>query len=99
VIGPGIIASNLRWVRKNTLQASIDLEVPAWCLKFKRCLWHRKGDKEWIAFSSAEWTDGSGAKHYADIVEITRRDVRDRFQAAALVAIHAIVNGHARDPP
>jgi hypothetical protein len=92
VSAPGIIASNFRWIQKNTLQASVDLEIPAWFIKYKRCLWHRKGDKEWVAFSSAEWTDRSGAKRYVDIIEITDNKVRDRFQAAALAIIHAIAN-------
>jgi hypothetical protein len=29
VSGPGIVASNFRWLRKNTLQASVDLDASA----------------------------------------------------------------------
>lgn len=87
---PGIVASNFRWVRKNTLQASVDLTVPAWRIKFRGCLWHQKGDRQWIAFGAREYFDQAGARQFADLIQFTDRDVHDRFQAAALTAVHAI---------
>jgi hypothetical protein len=83
---PGLIASNLRRIDKNTLIGVVDLEVPAWRLKFKGCLWHRKRDKEWLHFPGREWIDRQGNQQFADLVELTDRDIRDRFQSAALRA-------------
>jgi hypothetical protein len=94
--GPGVVASNFRRIAKNTLVGTVDIEVPAWRLKFKGCLWHQKGDKEWLAFPSREWTQ-EGTRHFADLIEITDRSIRDRFQRAALAAVHAIAK-QGEDP-
>lgn len=90
-----LVASNLRRIGKNTLVGTVDLEVPAWRIRFKGCLWHRKGGKEWIAFPSREWLR-DGQRHFADLVQFTDRTVHDRFQEAALAAVHAIANTNER---
>ena len=92
---PGIVASNLRRIDKNTLRASVDLDVPAWHPRLKGCLWHVPGDNEWINFPSREWLK-DGERQFADLIEITDRSVRDRFQRAALDAVHGIAEG--REP-
>jgi hypothetical protein len=89
----GVVASNFRPIGKNTLIGSCDLTIPAWKARWKGCLWHRRGDKEWIAFGAREWTDRNGTKQYADLFEFTDRVVHDRFQRAALDAVHAIACG------
>ena len=87
---PAVVASNLKWIAKHTLQATVDLTVPRWRLMFRGCLWHEKGGKEWIAFPAREWTDSSGAKKYANLAEFTERATADRFQIAALAAAHQL---------
>jgi hypothetical protein len=89
----GVVASNLRHIGKNTLVGSVDLEVPAWRIRFKGCLWHRKGEREWVNFPGREWHDGGGERRFADLIELTDRSVHQRFQAAAIAAIHAIAGG------
>lgn len=89
-----IVASNLRRIGKNTLIGSVDLEIPAWRLRFKGCLWHRKGDKEWIAFPAKEWLK-DGERRFNDIIEFSDRSIHDRFQAAALAAVHGLDQGEA----
>ena len=83
--------------------ATIDIEVPAWRLRLKGCLWHRKGQSEWVSFPSKEWVDRNGKRQFADLIEFTDRAVLDRFKAAALQAIHAIADKEepmlARAPP
>lgn len=95
---PAIIASNFRWIRKNTLLATVDLEIPAWRLEFRGCLWHQKGESEWLAFPGREWIDSSGARQFSDIIRFSDRAVRDRFQTAALAAVHAIAPVRQSDP-
>jgi hypothetical protein len=90
---PPIIASNLKRIGKNTLIGTVDLTVPRWRITFRSCLWHRRGDKEWIAFGAREWTDRSGSRQFADLIQFTDRNVHDRFQTAALDAVHAIAGG------
>lgn len=81
---PALIASNFRRIDKNTLIA------PRWKIRFRGCLWHRKGNKEWVAFAAREWTDRDGNKQYAVLNEFTDHATHDRFQQAALAAIHAV---------
>jgi hypothetical protein len=90
-VTPGVIASNLKRIGKQTLVGYVDIEVPGWRIRFKGCLWHQKGDKEWLAFPSREWLK-DGRRQFADLVEITDRSVRDRFQRAALDAVHQLAN-------
>lgn len=85
-----IVASNLRRLDKNTLLGSVDLEVLGWRLMFKGCLWHSKNGKEWVNFAAKEYTDQNGVRKYQDIIAFTDRSVHERFQAAALEAIHEL---------
>jgi hypothetical protein len=75
------------------LIGSVDLEIPRWHLVVKGCLWHRRGEREWINFPAREWVGQTGNKQYVEIIKFTDRDAADRFQAAALGAVHAIA-GH-----
>jgi hypothetical protein len=88
----GFVARNLRLINKSTLIGTVDLGVPAWRVKFKGCLWHRKDGKEWLNFPSGEWIK-NGQRNFADLVEFTDRNVRDRFQQDPLEAVHAISKG------
>jgi hypothetical protein len=92
----GVVASNLRLINKNTLIGAVDIEISAWNLRFKGCLWHRKGEREWINFPSREWIK-DGERQFADLIEITDRNVRDRFQQAALAALSTITQKGPND--
>lgn len=87
---PPVIASNLKLINKNTLVAAVDLEIPAWKIIFRRCLWLRNSSSEWVNFPAREWTDADGKKQFANLLDFTNHDVRSRFQKAALAAIHII---------
>jgi len=93
---PAIVASNFRRIDKNTLVGSADLTVPRWNMRFRGCLWHKRGAKEWVAFAVREWLDRDGSKQYAVLVEFTDRDTHDRFQQAALAAIHRVAGEGGR---
>jgi hypothetical protein len=90
VTAPPIIARNLRRIGRNTLVASVDLAVPRWRVTFHGCTWHRQGNKEWINFAGREWIDDRGEKRFAVLVTIDDDRVKDRFQTAALAAVHAL---------
>ena len=87
---PPIIVSNLKWIRKNTLQASADIEVPKWRLKIRGVMWHAKNGKVWLSFPSRDWVDGNGARQFTVLLEFTDKDVERRFKDAALAAIRAV---------
>src|SRR5258707_9408450 len=83
---PAIVASNLKFIRKNTLIATADLTIPRWRLVIRGAMWFEKNGKEWIALPSREWVDQNGDKKYATIIEFSDRETADRFQIAALNA-------------
>jgi hypothetical protein len=87
---PAIVARNLRHIGKNTLIASVDLSVPRSHVTFHGCTWHRQGSKEWINFAGRERIDETGSKQYAVLVTIDDKPVAERFQKAALAAVHAL---------
>jgi hypothetical protein len=89
---PPIIASNLKWIRKNTLRATADVEVPKWRLKIRGVMWHAKNGKDWLFFPSREWVDRDGARQYAVLLEFTDKDVERRFQEAALAAVRDLAD-------
>jgi hypothetical protein len=90
---PAIVANNLRLIDKGTLKATVDIAIPKWRISFRGCLWHVKNGKEWINFPSREWVDRAGTKKYTKLVEFSDRRTFDRFQVAALAAVHAIAGG------
>ena len=89
---PGaVILSNYRPIGKNTLVGVCDIKIPRWHLRFRGCLYHRKNDKEWMAFASREWIDQRDRNgKYADLIQFTDRITADRFQAAVLPAIREL---------
>jgi hypothetical protein len=87
---PAVITSNLKFIHKNSLKATVDLTIPKWRLVIRGAMWFEKNGKEWIGFPSREWTDRNGEKKFATILEFSDRDTADRFQRAALAAVRAI---------
>jgi hypothetical protein len=87
---PPIIASNFKWVRKNTLWATADIEDSKWRLKIRGVMWHAKNGKDWLFFPSHEWVDRDGARQFTVLLEFTDRDVERRFKDAPMAAIRAV---------
>jgi hypothetical protein len=88
-----IIASNFRWIRKGTLQATADLEIRKWRLKIHGGKWHAKDGRDWFTFPSREWVDRDGARQFAVLLEFTDKDVKRRFKEKALAAIRELGAG------
>jgi hypothetical protein len=87
---PPIVASNWRTIGKGTLVGSADLTVSKWRFRFRECLWHRKGNDEWISFPRREWTDQDGKRKFADLGEFVNHGDKRRFSEAAIAAIRLI---------
>jgi len=90
---PTIVASNFRWVRKNTLEAIADVEIQKCRLKTRCTMWNSKNGSEWVAFPCREWLDCDGHRQFAVLLEFSDKDVERRFKDAALTAIHAFAAG------
>jgi hypothetical protein len=82
-VSPPIVVSNLKWIRKNTLQATADVEVPKWRRKIRGAMWHVKNGKDWLSFPPREWLDKNGARRFAVLIEFTDKDVERPWQEAA----------------
>jgi hypothetical protein len=87
---PSIVATNLKLINKNTLVGSVDLTVTKWRFTFRGCLWHRKGESEWIAFPAKEWTNQDGNRKFTNLCEFINHGDQRRFKEMALAAIREL---------
>jgi hypothetical protein len=76
---PSIVATNLKLINKNTLVVTVDLTVTKWRFTFRDCLWHRKGNDEWVAFPAKEWTDRDAKRKFANLCEFINHGDARRF--------------------
>lgn len=97
-----IRASDWRPVQKNTLQGFCTLHLAPSGLVLNDCSLHRMADgREWIGLPAKPQLDKDGQQRrdpstgkplYAPIVEIKGKAERERFQAAALAAVHRLAD-------
>jgi hypothetical protein len=87
-----VTASNLKIIGKGTLKATVDLTISRWRLVRCGALGCEKAGREWIAFPAREWTDRTGARKFANVIEFSDRETADRFRGAALAAVHALAS-------
>ena len=94
-------ASDWRPFERNTLLGFCALTLPSGMV-LRDCSFHRKDDREWIGLPGKPQIDRDGAPRkdpttgkvlYTPIIEIPDRDARDRFQAAAVAAVRAMLDG------
>jgi hypothetical protein len=90
--GPALIVSNLRRVDKGRLVAILDLYIVGWRLHLRSVRWLRWEDgAEVIALPEREYTANSGTKRYQKINEFGDSATFQRFNKAAIEAIHVFV--------
>ncbi len=75
--------TNPRYIGKNTLLGSFDLELPSG-LKINGIMLFEKNGKRWVNFPSREWVRPDGTKSYSPLLEFASRGVADKFQAQVL---------------
>jgi hypothetical protein len=89
---PTVRVVNLRPLARGTLRALADLELVRAGLIFKNCSWFRHSDgREYIALPSQRYEGQDGVARYNPLVEFApnAKEARQRFQEAALAAIHS----------
>jgi hypothetical protein len=86
---------------KNTLRGFADLELTRVGLVLRDCLWHVKGDKEWVGFAARSYEDKDGNTAWQPLVEFAEgaKQAREQFQKQALEAIHAVVAQSREEAP
>jgi hypothetical protein len=96
-----IRATDWRPVHKNTLQGFCTLHLAPSGLVLNDCSLHRMPDgREWIGLPARPQLGPDGLQRkdpttgkalYMPVVEIKGKSERERFQAAALAAVHALL--------
>jgi hypothetical protein len=99
-----IRASDFRPMERNSLRGFVTLALDPSGLVLRDCTLHRKDGKEWIGLPGKPQIDTEG-KHrrdpvtgkplYTAVVEVVGREARDRFQEAALAAVHRLLDAEA----
>jgi hypothetical protein len=94
-----VLASDWRPIERNTLKGFFTLELPSG-LVIKECSFHHKDGREWVGLPGKPQLDRDGTPRrdaatgkllYTNVIEIPDRAARDKYQAAALAAVHAML--------
>ncbi len=85
-----MIATDFRRIDKGALIGFFNLEITGWHLRLNGCKWFAKGGQEWIGLPSEKYVTRDGQTKYRNAVEITDRDVNQRFQLAAIAAVRKL---------
>lgn len=98
-----IRAENWKPMQRNTLQGFCKLTLEPSGLVLNDCTFHRHLDgREWVGLPGKPQIERDGQPRkdpntgktlYAPVVEIIGKEARERFQAAALAAVHALIDG------
>ena len=79
---------------KNTLVGFLTLELPGGVIVHGITL-HQKSDSRWVSMPAKEY-EKDGQKTWAPIIEFSSKSARERFQAAAVSALEAYMEGQHR---
>ena len=89
---------------RKTLVAFADLQLEPSGLLIRDCTFHRHADgREWVGLPARPQLENgvhrkdpaTGKGLYVPTVEIGGRDARERFQTAALAAVHALLGAES----
>jgi hypothetical protein len=86
---------NFRPRQKNTLRASIDLELTTIGLVLRDCTWHQREEgNEWVSLPARPYQGSDGVQRWQLIVEFAAgaTTARKQFPEQALAAIHAVAD-------
>ena len=96
-----IRASDWRSMERNTLRGFVTLYLEPSGLVLNDCTLHRMPDgRQWIGLPAKPQLDRDGQHRkdpatgkplYVPVVEIQGKEARERFQAAALAAVHQLL--------
>jgi hypothetical protein len=71
---------------KNTLKGVFDVLLPSG-LQIHGCMLLESDGKRWIGLPGKPYTDASGQKTYARIIDFSSSTIRDKFRDAVLMAL------------
>jgi hypothetical protein len=89
-----VTCDDWRPLRRNTLCGFACIHIAALDLSIHDVAIHQKGDRSWAQLPSKPWikdgavvTDDAGKVQYSPILEFSRREVRDAFSSAVVLAV------------
>ena len=85
-----LLVTNWKAYQKNTLQGFLSLTLPSGLL-LHNLTFHRKGGARWIGLPARQYAKEDGTTTYTPLIEFTTKEVRQRFQQAALAALDAFL--------
>jgi len=101
-----ITASDFKPMERNTLRGFVTLRLEPSGLQLNDCSVHEKNGKEWVGLPGKaqigrdgllKKTPASGKILYLPTVEIPHKAASNRFQQAALAAVHKLLGGGRHD--
>jgi hypothetical protein len=98
---PPVRVIGLRPMTKGKLRAFVDIELIRSGFIFRNCAWFRNADdREWLALPSQRYKGLDGVARFTPVVEFSpsAKEPRQRFQDAALSAIHAVMASEGATP-
>jgi hypothetical protein len=99
-----IVARDWRPLERNTLRGFVKLMLEPSGLVLNDCAVHRRDDREWIGLPGKPQVDRDGQLRkdpatgkicYTPAIEIPDKNARERFQRAAVAAVHALLGEEA----
>jgi hypothetical protein len=88
-----VSVANFRAVVKNTLLGFFDLTLDDIGLQIVGCSLHERDGNRWIGYPGKPYKDKEGKESWANIVNFTSREAKDKFSMlvhAALDKIHKV---------
>jgi hypothetical protein len=87
-----LLVTDWKAYEKNTLRGFLTLTLPSG-LVIHNCTLHQKDGSRWIGLPARQYSKDDGSTGYTPLIEFTTKDVRLRFQAAALEAVDRFTEG------
>jgi hypothetical protein len=89
--GGGFVVREFRSCPRNTLVGFLVIETPSG-LVLRDVTLHEKGDARWISMPAKQY-EKDGAKSWIPYIEFATKESREKFQACALAAVDAYMEG------
>lgn len=81
-----LLVTDWKAYEKNTLRGFLSLTLPSG-LVIHNCTLHQKDGARWIGLPARQYSKDDGSTSYTPLIEFAAKEVRLRFQVAALEAV------------
>jgi hypothetical protein len=89
---------NFRAYHKNTLRGFTTLLMPTLGLEIRDVTIHEKNGSKWLGLPAKPFEKQDGTTSWIPIVRFTKREIWERFQREALLALNKHIENSNSDP-